>query len=110
MRTPNSKNDHVYIPWMSTTIGKPYHLQNTEETELFCVVFFFFFKLRVHVVLPARSDSPCARSRAAPVERTAAAVLAEPRREQSRGEPTRGAENHWLRGEVSHILSEFRFS
>lgn len=66
---------------------------NTEETDLIpyfvfsLLLLFFFFGLRVHAVLPARSASPCARSRAAPVERTAAAVVAKPRREPSREEP-----------------------
>lgn len=65
--------------------GNPYNLPRTEESELISV--FVFFGLRVHAVLPARSASPCARSRASPVEKTAAAVLAKPRREQSGEEP-----------------------
>lgn len=75
---------------MSSKIGNPDHL--TQETDFISYfVFFFGGGVRVHAVLPARSASPCARSRAAPVERTAAAVVAKPRREQSREEP-RGAQ------------------
>lgn len=63
--------------------GNPHHLPRTEESELISV----FCGLRVHAVLPARSASPCARFRAAPVEKTAAAVSVKPRREQSGEEP-----------------------
>lgn len=82
---------------MSPKIGNPDHLTQKKGIEILILFPFFFFLsffwggLRVHALLPARSASPCARSRAAPVERTAAAVVAKPRREQSREEP-RGAQ------------------
>lgn len=57
--------------------------------------------MRVHAVLPARSASPWARSRASPVEKTAAVS------EATQGAARRGGENHWLRREFSHIHSKF---